>query len=158
MENVAAILHTALIASYAGILFWAGMTDCRSWTIPNRFPVALVGLYPAWVLASPVPVDWQAALLSAALVFSVGAVLFSQNLMGGGDVKLMSVAMLWAAPAHGFAFLAAMALAGGVLAVRALLLRRLAPAAGASERGSDLPYGAAIAAGGMFAAALMQLH
>jgi prepilin peptidase CpaA len=158
MENVTALLQAALIASYAGILFWAGITDCRSWTIPNRFPAALVGLYPAWVLANAGAIAWPTAVLAAAVVFAIGAIFFAQGWMGGGDVKLMSAAMLWAAPVHGFAFLAATALAGGALAAWSMVHGRLAAADGAARSGARLPYGAAIAAGGLVTAALLQLR
>jgi prepilin peptidase CpaA len=157
MDPLTAFTHSGLIAAFAGIVCWAGITDCRSYTIPNRLPAALVLLYPAFVLTAPQGVDWMQAVLSAVLVFAIGAVFFSRGWMGGGDVKLMAAAMLWASPAFGFVFLAGTALAGGILAAGHILRRRLAAANGAEAAPAALPYGAAIAAGGLIVAALMQI-
>ena len=70
---------------------------------------------------------------------------FRLGILGGGDVKLLAAAALWLGAAALMPFLMATALAGGLLAVAFLawaLVRR--------DRGRvALPYGIAIAAGGV---------
>jgi prepilin peptidase CpaA len=63
--------------------------------------------------------------------------------MGGGDVKLLASTSVWAGPALVFPLLMVTALAGGLVAVGVLAARR---------RRSPLPYGVAIAAGGLVVA------
>ena len=73
-------------------------------------------------------------------------------LLGGGDVKLLAAGALWLGAAALGPFLLATVLAGGVLAVAFLLaglLRRRAAGAAAAS----LPYGIAIAAGGILVSA-----
>ena len=87
----------------------------------------------------------------AAAVFVAGALLFSRGLIGGGDVKLLSAATLWAGPSLTPALLLATALLGGLLTILLLVplaMRTVFPADagdGAAKRVS-VPYGIAIAA------------
>ncbi|MBC6440771.1 MAG: prepilin peptidase [Rhodospirillales bacterium] len=83
--------------------------------------------------------------------------LFVLNRLGGGDVKLLAAAACWT----GFAilpdFLIVVGLAGGVLALGLLVIRRLlrgriaedSPLARLLGQTRDVPYGIAIAAGGI---------
>lgn len=102
------------------------------------------------------------------LHLGIGAVAFAITLgfgvlgwMGGGDVKLAGAVFLWAGPDLGFEVLSLVALAGTALAllgIGARLLGRLPLPSGlgrglgliSSERG--VPYGVALAVGGMAAA------
>jgi prepilin peptidase CpaA len=91
-------------------------------------------------------------------VFLVGALLYSRRLVGGGDVKLLAAAALWAGAAQLPSLLLLTGICGGVLSLLLLLTpvgtwigagrrpapRRPEPAA----RGATavlVPYGAAIA-------------
>ncbi|MGI9492229.1 MAG: prepilin peptidase, partial [Geminicoccaceae bacterium] len=58
--------------------------------------------------------------------FMIGFILFAFNLMGGGDVKLMSGLALWAGVDLVALFLVITGLAGGVMSLCVLLFRRLA--------------------------------
>jgi prepilin peptidase CpaA len=96
--------------------------------------------------------------LLGGVTFLAGIGLFAARALGGGDVKLLAAAALWAGPDHFTLFLLTTALAGGVLAMAALLWRRFAPllALWRQIAGLDvlaarpvLPYGVAIAAGGV---------
>jgi prepilin peptidase CpaA len=100
------------------------------------------------------------------LVFVVAVLCWFRGWLGGGDVKLLGAAAL-AVPVTGVAsFILGVGMAGGVLALLYLLARRLVPAARVStpgslaarvwraecwriRRGGPLPYGVAIAIGGV---------
>ncbi len=98
-------------------------------------------------------------------LFLLGALAFATGALGGGDVKLLAAASLFAGPSFLLEFLTVVALAGGAMAVATLAGAQIGPAAAAgdgpsSERTtvrtrlrSGLPYGPAIAAGGLWVAA-----
>jgi prepilin peptidase CpaA len=154
----------------------AALTDIRERRIPNRLTGALAALYPVYVLVSPVPVAWPAALGLATVVFLIGLGLFARELIGGGDVKLIAAVSLWAGPEHFVWFMLITTLAGGALSLISLCYRRWsgvieahlaalglaaigglggivseAPRSGptAASHPATLPYGVAIAAGGI---------
>ena len=160
----------ALIQCFGLLLVWAAVSDLQSFTIPNRVSLAICLLYPAHVIASPVPVDWLFAGGLALLVFAVGALAFARGWFGGGDVKLLTAATLWAGPTLFSALIFVIGIAGGVLALVAIaqplvtpLLAQLRiswipelPVSGGTpgqpSMRSNIPYGVAIAAGGLFVA------
>ena len=101
----------------------------RSWTcasaaFPNRLTAGLALLYPIYVLVSPAPVAWPAALGIAAVVFLIGLGLFAGDLIGGGDVKLIAALSLWAGPEHFVWFMLVTTLTGGALSLICLWYRR----------------------------------
>ncbi len=136
----------------------AAVSDVRSFRIPNRASVTLLAAFVVFALASGVGMD--VALRHGAacvLVFIAGAALFALGIWGGGDVKLLAAASLWTGFAGLPRLLAVMSVAGGLLAVSVLLLRRL-PAANEGwltlwqrrvTASGHVPYGVAIAAGGL---------
>jgi prepilin peptidase CpaA len=169
-------------AAFLSMLGLAAFKDLRERRIPNRLTAGLALLYPVYVLVSPVPVAWPAALGIATAVFLVGLGLFARDLIGGGDVKLIAAVSLWAGLEQFALFALVTTLVGGALAVIILWLQPWAPlvraqlaafglnfataAATAREPGAGiepnaaadpandqppvtLPYGIAIAAGGV---------
>jgi prepilin peptidase CpaA len=109
------------------------------------------------VLASPAPVAWLGALAVAAAALAVGLGLFAARAMGGGDVKLIAAIALWAGPALVLPFLFVVALAGGALSLVMLSAARLRPvlvreAVPQPLSALRVPYGVAVAAGGLFVA------
>lgn len=169
-------LVTVSIYGFAGLLVWAAVSDYGTFKIPNRISAALVLLYPAYVLAETgatlQPVPWIGALITAAGVFLAGLFLFATKAMGGGDVKLMSSTALWAGTALVTPFLIVTVLAGavlaGVIAVRICVTAVREGADGAVTPGGlvmgivnirhvplakvQIPYGVAVAAGGLYVA------
>jgi prepilin peptidase CpaA len=143
----------ALTLAAVGLLVAAAITDGRSRRIPNPLPLGLALLGLARIasgLAGGAGIAMAALdLAAAAAVFLAGAVAFRFRLLGGGDVKLIAAAALWLGAAALGPFLLATALAGGALAVGFLLLRLL----GRGGVAAGLPYGIAIAAGGIFVSA-----
>ena len=162
------------LAGFMTMLGLAAFRDIWERRIPNRLTGALAALYPVYVLVSPTPAAWLAAFGLAAVVFVVGLGLFARELIGGGDVKLLAALSLWAGPEQFVWFMLVTTLAGGVLSLISLWYRRwgglvemylamlgLVPASGRaavspdgstasiSDRSTTLPYGVAIAAGGI---------
>lgn len=144
------ILPLKLVASWT--LASLALADLRTRRLATC-AVALVGaLYCAQALAG-VPGDGGFAAHAAlgALAFVLGALMFRLGWIAGGDVKLAAAVFLWAGPAY--AWPVAFAIGTGGLAVGAVCvaaaraphrLAWFAPARG-------VPYGVALAAGGLVA-------
>lgn len=119
-----------VIAAFVGIVGWAVINDVLSYRIPNVACAALALLYPAWLaVAWPAEDPLLTVGLHLAVGFSTlvaGFVLFSLRAFGAGDAKLLAAVALWAGPAGIFDLVIYTAIAGGLLAVAVLLLRRLA--------------------------------
>jgi len=138
----------------------AAVTDTLTFKIPNWMNLAFLILFVPAAFASNL--GWQAAGVHvlvglAALVISFG--LFSFNIFGGGDAKMIPGVLLWIGPAGVMHFLMGMALAGGALTIVLLSARRMVPveyAPGFAQKilgeKKDIPYGVAIAAGAFMAA------
>jgi prepilin peptidase CpaA len=163
MKTMAAFasLDHLLILVFFGLICWAALRDALSFQIPNWVSVGLLLLYPLHVLASNAPIDWQSGLVTAGLVFLAGFVLFATGKCGGGDVKLLSAAALWAGSTLLFPLLMVMARTGSVLSGAAWLSnfqrkRRGQPQTGETPdlSATHVPYGMAIS----FGAALVGLH
>lgn len=114
------------LACLAGLLVTGALIDIECRRLPNWLTSAVAALYALFVAVSPSPVDWMSAFLVAGLVFALGFACFAFGLMGGGDVKLMAGLALWAGIDHIALLLIATSLAGGLLAIVMLALRRWA--------------------------------
>lgn len=114
--------------------------------------MAVVGLEPA---------VWQNFAVFAALM-AVGTVLFAAGKLGGGDVKLFAATGLWFDLSGALTMLICVLLAGGVLALLVLALRMFGWNDATRDRivmlkaGGGIPYGVAIAAGSLFAVAVLR--
>lgn len=136
-----------------GLFVLAATSDLRWRRIPDRFAVGLAGLgllrltvaLATGVGLGPAITD----VIAAAALFAAGALLFRFGLFGGGDVKLMAAGALWLGASELFPYLFATALAGGLLALCFLVRRRLPRPVGDRRPAEVLPYGVAIAAGGI---------
>jgi Flp pilus assembly protein protease CpaA len=147
------------------LLLYAVSIDIATRLIRNEICLALALLGIAAQLASPMQV--AGSLIVAAILFLLLLIIYQRGWIGGGDVKLL-VALAIGLPLTGVIELLTMtALAGGVLALVHVIMRllpypKLAPA-GASLvrrvyvverwrhlRHKPLPYGVAIACGGIW--------
>lgn len=157
----------ALTASFLEILLllYVATIDVATRLIRNEICVALALLGIAGQFANPMQV--AESLIAAMILLLLLLVLFQRGLMGGGDVKLL-VALSIGVPLMGvIQLLTVTALAGGVLALVHLLMRHLpypslAPAGSSFVRRvyaierwrhlrrAPLPYGVAIACGGIW--------
>lgn len=132
--------------------------DARRYVIPNWLNLLIMASYPL-LLVTGWPEPWWGGLAAFACMLAVGMTLFFFGIMGGGDVKLLAVSMLWTGwSAASLQFLIYTALVGGVLALAVIIIRRtlaplyvrLAPARTLPRiwmRKEPIPYGLAIAGG-----------
>jgi prepilin peptidase CpaA len=142
----------------------ASLHDIATRTIPNGLVLALAiaGMSEAVTNGHPF-----GSLFAASGVFAVSALCWSRGWMGGGDVKLLGAAALGMPASNVLTFIAAVAMAGGGLAVFYLIARRLMPFRRSTRpkgmvaralraerwrisRGGPLPYACAITAGVLF--------
>lgn len=156
MSGLGGLAQTATVVALCALLIWAAASDVQRYVIPNRISISLLVLYPGYALTlSPAQIGIAASI--AVGVFLLGAVLFSYGIMGGGDVKLLAATSLWAGGAYFPAFLVLTTIAGGLLALWwGPLLRFCFPATAMAKAANGrpaIPYGVAIAAGGLFVAA-----
>lgn len=149
------------ILAFAGLLIAAAASDWRSLTIPNRYSLAIVALFPSYAIATG-NADWLAHAALAGGAFAVGFLLFTLRLCGGGDVKLFAAAALWAGPALFLPLVFYTAASGGFMALVLWINHRLARAgipanfmfvrSDAAFAKQPMPYAVAIGAGGLFVA------
>ena len=147
-----------IIIGYLGLLAWAACSDAIEFEIPNQASLGLVVLYPLFVLVNPQPIDWLWASALAGAMFTISFLLFVRGRFGGGDVKLLTAAALWAGPKLILPMLVAMGVTGGLLALMVWGVHQarryhLASYGDVSLTTTEyavatrLPYGVAIAAG-----------
>jgi len=142
------VFADALIAILAALLIVAATGDLRARIIPNWLNGAIAtGAIPFWYAAGlslwpGVPIQ----IGMAAAVFALFCIPFHFGGMGGGDVKLLGALALWLPLGAIVKLLVVMSLAGGVLTIAMLIRHKLANA----ENKPEIPYGVAIAFGGMW--------
>lgn len=147
------------------LLALAAWRDVVTRTIPNRITLVIMAI--GIVVSSAA--GWLALLSSvatAALLFACLLPLALRGWLGGGDVKLAAALALALPPAATWDFVQATTVVGGLLGLGYLAGPRLAPQlrpagpgrplarilaveARRLRRGGPLPYGVAIAAGGI---------
>jgi prepilin peptidase CpaA len=144
-------LHLVPLAGFAGLMLVAAVEDLRRLVIPNAVVLGLCTLWPLQLASAPdISLSGSAgAAVCAAAVFAAGALLFSRGLVGGGDVKLLTAATLWAGPGLTPALLIVTAVLGGLLTLALLsppaLRAVFAPAVPGAAKQMLVPYGVAIA-------------
>jgi prepilin peptidase CpaA len=147
------------------LLLHVATIDVATRLIRNEICLALALLGIAGQLASPMQV--AQSLIAAAILLLLLLVIYTRGWVGGGDVKLL-VALAIGLPLPGvIQLLTITGLAGGVLALVHLMMRdlpypKLAPAGSSFVRRvyaverwrhlrhAPLPYGVAIACGGIW--------
>jgi prepilin peptidase CpaA len=151
-------LQILALTLFAAVMAVAAFEDFRRLVIPNLLPILLCAAWPAYFSATPSLYGALAAVGCALAVFLGGAVLFARGYLGGGDVKLLSAAALWAGPADVPTLLLLTAVLGGALALFLLLplggqfaaaarmLLGQPPPPAARGLAMPVPYGVAIAA------------
>ncbi|WP_454853318.1 A24 family peptidase [Rhizobium binxianense] len=155
------MIVAAVLVVFPLCLAIAACSDLLTMTIPNRISLilALSFLILAPFAALPLPAIAM-HLVAAFIVFSACFALFSLNVMGGGDAKLLSAAAIW----FGFnqsllVFIIYVGFMGGFLTLFILMIRArwntiLAmglPVPNSIILAKKIPYGIAIAIGGFLA-------
>ena len=88
-------LSYVVLVAAAAVLFYAAFTDLRQFTIPNGLIVVLFLLFilHTAILGRWAELPWNLGF--ALLIFFFLAWLYALGWMGGGDIKLLTVAILW---------------------------------------------------------------
>lgn len=157
-----AAVQIACLAVLALLLVAAAWQDLRSMRIADGLSLGIVASFIAWALAGVAAGSYSFGSLGLALacavgVFLLGALAFAAGGLGGGDVKLAAATSLFAGPGLLLDFALIVAVAGGVLGLAILAGAPIGPVT-ASDRtvrarlGHNLPYGPAIALGGLWVA------
>jgi prepilin peptidase CpaA len=160
------LISISIVVLQISLLASAAWLDVVSRLIPNRIclVLAMIGMFGRLL-------DGPGALLisvtMAVVLFVILSFLHNFKMLGGGDVKLLTALSLGLSPIGVAAMLIVTILAGGVLSLMHLMMRRL-PVPRLARVGSSmfrrvyaverwriirhapLPYGAAIACGGIW--------
>lgn len=148
MLTISLIILTSLVCIYAAF------TDVKRLEIDNWISLAVIGLFIIYGLTSPV--IWLAHVLVMIVILIFGLVLMKTDVMGGGDVKLITALSLWAGVQHLPLLLISISIAGAVAALVTIGLQKttiikkdtgLAWIDQARAGGSKVAYGVAIAIG-----------
>lgn len=148
-------IHYGLLIALAIALLVAAFTDIRSRQISNWLNGAIALGAPLFWWSSGLAL-WPDIALQigvAVAAFAVFAGLFALKMMGGGDVKLLTALALWVSPTIFLQLLVVMALFGGMLTVLMVCWHTM-------RRQKDklaIPYGVAIAFGGLWVLAVNYL-
>lgn len=141
-------MGVALTVCAVALFLVAAATDALERRIPNAVSLGLalagIGRIAVDAAAGGTLGSVAADLAAASGVFALGAAGFRFGLLGGGDVKLLAAGALWLGAADLPPYLTTTALAGGILALAFVVSRHFG-----WLREPTLPYGMAIAAGGL---------
>jgi prepilin peptidase CpaA len=159
--NLAAEAPRWLALVFAILLVAAGLQDAVQARMSNKIVLLVIlGAVVTAIILGPELGLWQNLIVFAALL-TLGTAMFARGVLGGGDVKVLAAASLWFNLAGGAKMLLAVVLSGGVLALL-VIVARLVNWGAAAQRlpflrpGAGIPYGIAIAAGALIAAALQR--
>ena len=155
------MIATLCVSLFLVLMLTAAWTDLAGFRIPNWIPGVLIAVWPlaAWSMG----LGWSEAgfaVLTFVIVLALAVGLWVPGFVGGGDAKLIAAAALWFAWPGVLAFILWSVVAGGVLAVALLVLRRMAPALPLNPdwvaksplaEGAPAPYAVALAAGALIA-------
>lgn len=144
--------NLAIAVGVIACLIVAAVQDVRARQIPNPVILVLLGLFIVWTAATHA--SFLVSGLEAFAITAAGTILlYALKVVGAGDCKLLAVLALFSGLTLLGQLLIVTALAGGVIGgvslvsrpTRALVLLQM------RERfvGGGVPYGVAIAAGGM---------
>lgn len=146
------------------LVLTAAAKDLGSYLIPNWISLALAAAFvpaagAAWAAGVPAAELLVCVGVGAAALVA-GVVMFALRWIGGGDAKLMAACALWLGPAGLAPFLMWTALAGGVLTLTLITVRRHGVSFVGGGEGwvsrlmhpqGDVPYGVAICVGALAA-------
>jgi prepilin peptidase CpaA len=158
------MIASLLCLAFPLLLLFAAWHDVSTMWIPNWVSIALGAAFiPAAMAAGLSAPQIGMHLIVGGVAMLVCVILFFLNVFGGGDAKVIAAASLWVGLPGMTSFVFWMALAGGLLGIVLIALRRmkLNPTREWSKRllspETGAPYAVAIAIGGLVAAPQSQL-
>ncbi len=156
-------LCAILVAAGLGLL--SGLSDLHGMIIPNMYPLGIIvafGFAYAACALSDNPDPFQklpSHLWAGGAALGVTFIMTMTKTMGGGDSKLITAYALWMGVLNIAWFLFVVTLAGAVLAVIAIMVRRFRPfknpqpgtwIARSQAGEAVVPYGIPIVAGALY--------
>jgi len=103
-----------IVAITCCVLFYVASADLQNYKIKNELVLLLAALYFIYVFATGRWSEVPSHIGVASLIFLVMLVCYSYGLLGGGDVKLLTVAFLWVGADFTFLFAVVMLAITGV--------------------------------------------
>jgi prepilin peptidase CpaA len=167
--SLLAFVQTGCMITFALLLLLAAWQDWRTMHIADGISLGIIAIFVVWATAGFVSgsfslLDLALALACAAGMFGLGTLAFAAGAMGGADVKLAAVVSLFAGPALILDFISITTVVGGLLGVALLAGAPIGPVVASTGEGTvrtrlrgSLPYGPAIAAGGLWVALALAL-
>jgi len=101
---VYAVASQGVLIITAAVLFYVALADFKHYRIRNEVVLVLAGLFFVHALLSGRWTSMQWNIGFAVLMFGIMLYYYSMKLMGGGDLKLLTVAFLWVGPFSALAF------------------------------------------------------
>ncbi len=151
--------ETLILSVFPLMVVMAGISDFFTLKIPNWLNAVIAVSVIPFVLFSDMPMELFAWHIIAGLVaFVAGFVLFAANLIGGGDAKMLAACAVWVGWDALIPFAVITVFAGGALVVAMKVWVFFADrkdnkgmdwAQGLLSKKPQLPYGIAIASGGV---------
>ncbi|WP_439545836.1 prepilin peptidase [Sandarakinorhabdus sp.] len=147
------IAEAGLLLMALAVLAAAGF-DLWRFEIPDTLTILIIAGAVLFGFGTP-GFDWAQHAAAGGAMFAFGLLAFTRGWLGGGDVKIMTGCACWATLPSLPEQMALIALAGGVLALVLMLLRRSLALAGVTGEnaprlvrvGAELPYAVGIAGG-----------
>lgn len=121
MPQALQIVDQLCVVAFVSLAAVAAYGDWFRFIIPNRVSLAVAGLWVVHAVVfallhqSVAPVAWSAGIALA--VFLIGFCLFAANVLGGGDVKLLAAATLWAPADFVTQFIMIVSISGAALGI-----------------------------------------
>lgn len=137
------IIHASLTLC----LVLAAFEDAWRYRISNGLSLALVGLFVMAAGVQGFRIYWFDHVTAALLIFVLGVPMFARGWLGGGDVKLLTAVALWCGLRELPMLLLLTSIAGGLLMLALVAIRRVVRLRKDSERHrckEPIPYGIAI--------------
>ncbi len=148
-------MQYAALIIFAVLALTGAWTDIARRTIPNVLSLLMLIGGLAWAVIGG---GWSGLLDHGGhflIALVAGMALFAIRAWGGGDAKFYPAVAAWVPLDHGVMLTVAIAILGGVLVGVYVLMRRLTKHR--ADGPLTLPYGVAIAAGGLFVQGQMLL-
>ena len=152
-------VSSLVLMTFPVAMAFAAANDLLTMKIPNFVSLALVAGFLIVALLTQMPLATFGSSLAIGLaVLGVTFLLFAFKLLGGGDAKLIAAGSVWIGADHIIEYLAFVAIFGGVLSLAILGYRKWIPGTALNLPGwaqrlhtpqGPIPYGIAIAAGGL---------
>jgi prepilin peptidase CpaA len=158
------IAEVTLLGGLAILLCVAALGDVRNYRIPNTLNLTIAALaVPYWLVSFAGqwgqiwPALWPQLILIT-VAFTILLTLMQTNILGGGDAKLLLALAFWLPLDAYLNMIMLTAIAGGLMCLALLVIRwfqSTTPITGIHGEAVDsklkqrIPYGVAIAAGGL---------